>query len=141
MPSITPLLIAVSVSNPNSGVSPLRSTRGSLAVYLLRAFSLIVGPGDMLPPRYSPFAETKSKVTHVPMSMIRISRPGCMLFAPIAAASLSEPSVSGVEYLFKIGIGVTPLLNSIIPKGSDSRASINSELISDTVEYMPHEKS
>ena len=97
----------------------------------------MVGPGEMFPPRYSPIEFMKSKVTHVPMSMTRTSLPGWSQLAPTTAARRSEPSVSGVLYLFIIGTLVIPLLNSIMLKGNDESAAEYSSLMSETEEQMP----
>ena len=71
-------------------------TRGSLAVRSARASAASRGPGGIAPPRYSPRAETQSKVVAVPRSITTAGVPKS--FAPRRRSKCDPADLSGVAY-------------------------------------------
>ena len=60
-------------------------------------------PGEIEPPRYSPFLLVKSNFKQVPMSIVRTFPLLLRLYPATELQILSKPKVLGVEYSIEIG--------------------------------------
>jgi hypothetical protein len=73
------------------------------------AWAVTVMPGAIMPPRYSPSADTASTTVAVPRLMGMTGTP-TRSAAATAIIKRSGPRVAGVAYLFTSGVGVSPVM-------------------------------
>ena len=91
-----PDCMLATVLRPSTFSGRMRSTRGSLEADWKSASMLMVMPGQMAPPRYSPLADTASKVVAVPKSTMT-SGMGQRAWAATALTMRSAPTSAGLS--------------------------------------------